>query len=64
MGTIFAVVGSNLTVTYFEVKMFALLPQIYPRGMFYIELQVFVQKTANKYKNFWSLLHWFHFSPF
>ena len=30
MGTIFAV-GSNLTVAYFEVKMFALLPQIYPR---------------------------------
>ena len=31
MGTIFAIVGSNLTVAYFEVKMFALLPQIYPR---------------------------------
>ena len=31
MGTIFAVVGSNLTVAYFEVKMFALLPQIYPK---------------------------------
>ena len=31
MGTIFAVVGSNLTVAYFEVKIFALLPQIYPR---------------------------------
>ena len=31
MGTIFAVVGSNLTVAYLEVKMFALLPQIYPR---------------------------------
>ena len=31
MGTIFAVVGSNLTVAYFEVKMFAFLPQIYPR---------------------------------
>ena len=31
MGTIFAVVGSNLTVAYFELKMFALLPQIYPR---------------------------------
>ena len=31
MRTIFAVVGSNLTVTYFEAKMFALLPQIYPR---------------------------------
>ena len=31
MGTIFAVVGSNLTIAYFEVKMFALLPPIYPR---------------------------------
>ena len=31
MGTISAVVSSNLTVAYFEVKMFALLPQIYPR---------------------------------
>ena len=31
MGTIFAVIGSNLTVAYFEVKMFAFLPQIYPR---------------------------------
>ena len=31
MGTIFAVVGRNLTVAYFEVEMFALLPQIYPR---------------------------------
>ena len=30
MGTIFAVIGSNVTVAYFEVKMFALLPQIYP----------------------------------
>ena len=28
MGTIFAVVGSNLTVAYFEVKMFTLLSQI------------------------------------
>ena len=31
MGTIFSAVGSNLTVTYFEVKMFAFLPQIYTR---------------------------------
>ena len=31
MGIIFAVVGSNLTVAYFGVKMCALLPQIYPR---------------------------------
>ena len=33
MGTIFAFVGSNLTVANFEVKMFALLPQIYPRDL-------------------------------
>ena len=31
METIFAVVGSNLTVAYFEEKMFANLPQIYPQ---------------------------------
>ena len=31
MGTISAVVGSNLAVAHFEVKMFTLLPQIYPR---------------------------------
>ena len=30
MGTKFAVVGSNLVVTCQEVKMFALLPQLYP----------------------------------
>ena len=31
MVTIFAVVGSNLMVAYFEEKMFAILPQIYPK---------------------------------
>ena len=31
MGKIFAVVGTNLTVAYFEVKMFAFLPQTYSR---------------------------------
>ena len=31
MGTIFAVVGSNLTVAYFEEKMFTIVPQIYPK---------------------------------
>ena len=31
MGTIFAVVGSNLTVAYFEEKMFTVLAQIYPK---------------------------------
>ena len=31
MGTIFPVVGSNLTVACSEEKMFAILPQIYPK---------------------------------
>ena len=31
MGAFFAVVGSNLMVAYFEEKMFAILPQIYPK---------------------------------
>ena len=31
MVSIFALVSSNLTVAYFKVKIFALLPQIYPR---------------------------------
>ena len=31
MGNIFAVVGRNLTVAYFEGKMFAILSQIYPK---------------------------------
>ena len=31
MGTKFAVVGSNLVVAYKEIKLFALLPQIFPQ---------------------------------
>ena len=31
MKTVFAVVGSNLTVIYFEEKMFATLPQIWDK---------------------------------
>ena len=31
MGTEFAVFGSNLVVAYKEIKMFALLPQLYPQ---------------------------------
>ena len=34
MGIIFVVVGSNLTVVYSEEKMFAILPQIYPKDFF------------------------------
>ena len=30
MGTIFAIIESNLTVAYFEEKMYVILPQIYP----------------------------------
>ena len=33
MGKIFAVLGSNLAAAYFEVKMFALFPQIFPRDL-------------------------------
>ena len=32
MGTIFAIVGGNLTVAHFDEKMFAISPQIYPKG--------------------------------
>ena len=31
MGTKFAVVGSNLVAAYKEIKLFALLPQVYPQ---------------------------------
>ena len=31
MGTKFAAVGSNLVVAYKEIKLFALLPQVYPQ---------------------------------
>ena len=34
MGTIFAIVGSNITVAYFEEKIFAILPHIYPKDFF------------------------------
>ena len=34
VGTKFAAVGSNLVVAYEKVKMFALLPQLYPQGFF------------------------------
>ena len=33
MGKFFAVLGSDLAVAYFEVKMFALFPQIFPRDL-------------------------------
>ena len=32
MGTKFAIVGSNLVVAYKEIKMFILLPQLYPHN--------------------------------
>ena len=33
MGTKFAMVGSNLVVAYKEIKLFALLPQVYPQDL-------------------------------
>ena len=50
MGTKFAVVGSNLVVTYEEIKVFALLLQLYPQG--------FVDFFIRKY--FWFLGNVFH----
>ena len=60
MGTIFPAVGSNLTVAYFEEKMFAILPKIYPKDFvdFFIcnyfrfleNLQfIFEELTKNKF---------------
>ena len=33
MGTKFAMVGSNLVVAYKEIKLFPLLPQVYPQDL-------------------------------
>ena len=33
MGTKFAMAGSNLVVAYKEIKLFALLPQVYPQDL-------------------------------
>ena len=60
MGTIFPAVGSNRTVAYFEEKMFAILPKIYPKDFvdFFIcnyfrfseNLQfIFEELTKNKF---------------
>ena len=48
-GTKFAVVGSNLVVAYKEVKMFALLPQLYP--------QDFVDFFIRNYFQFLDVFH-------
>ena len=50
MGTKFAVVDSNLVIAYEEVKMFALIPQLYP--------QDFVDFFRRNY--FWFLDDVFH----
>ena len=39
MGTKFAVVGSNLVAAYKEIKLFALLPQVYPQDFVYFVLR-------------------------
>ena len=49
MGKIFAVVDSNLTVAYFEIKRFDLLAQIYPRD--------FVDYFVRNYFRFLDIFH-------
>ena len=49
MGTIFAAVGSNQTVAYFEEKMFAILPQIHPKD--------FVDFFIHNYFRFLDIFH-------
>ena len=49
MGTIFVVVGSYPTVAYFEKKMFAILPQIYPKD--------FVEFFVCNYFQFLDVFH-------
>ena len=39
MGTKFAVVGSNFVVVYKEIKLFSLLPQVYPQNFVDFMLQ-------------------------
>ena len=61
MGTIFAVVGRNIIVAYFEVKMFAMLPQIYPR-----DFEDFFIRNYFRFLNdvFYKWLNDFDIQPF
>ena len=52
MGTISAIVGSNLMVAYFEENMFAILPQIYPRNFvdfFFCNYFRFLHNVSHKW---------------
>ena len=53
MGTIFAVVGSNLTVAYFEEKMFSILPQIYPKYFVDFFIRNYFQFLDDVFLNGW-----------
>ena len=52
MGTKFAIVGSNLVVAYEEIKMFALLPQLYPQDFVDFFLLIFVDVFHKWLENF------------
>ena len=66
MGTKFAVVGSNLVVAYKEIKMFALLPQLYPQDFIKIFIPSyfrFLDYVFNKWlenfdtEPFWNMIN-------
>ena len=48
MGAKFIVVGSNLVVAYEEIKMFALLPQLYPQDF----VDFFIRNCFQFFENF------------
>ena len=43
MENIFAVVGRNLTVAYFEEKFFAILQQVYLKDFFYFFIRNYIR---------------------
>ena len=49
MGTKFAVVVSNLVIAYKEIKMFALLPQLYPQDFYFQNYFQFLDNAFHKW---------------
>ena len=47
MGTKFAVVGNNLVVAYKEIKLFVLLPQVYPKDFVDVLLKNYFRFLAD-----------------
>ena len=62
MGITFAVGGSNLTVPDFEEKMFAILPQIYPKDFVEIFVYNFIRFLDYAFCKFFNIQ--FHIQNF